>query len=290
MKMPQNCRFFFTILHTPWQLCFFDMVGWKFTLCQYCKKFSSWKKSFLWSRWSPAEGQLIFPFRFYGSKIWQFFLAANLLQKHFSLSFCSRWGISIEIIWHADKWFPWTRRRFSWAEASLKGIARSGLDWLIDHSTFPVSFPSRKKTPFLKSLLSVWSSMPIWDLILVTVYGDCIHRPLVWVHCSQVSLRWMMNVFCRRGSWQQSRNPDGTEFNFFKPLYWASGCISTMIERVFGFWQKKRKEGDVAPSPRETFLSEWVGINWEKVLIQFNQMSFWSDSKGKKWKTISASS
>ena len=135
---------FFTILHTPWQLCFFDMVGWKFTLCQYCKKFSSWKKSFLWSRWSPAEGQLIFPFRFYGSKIWQFFLAANLLQKHFSLSFCSRWGISIEIIWHADKWFPWTRRRFSWAEASLKGIARSGLDWLTDHSTFPVSFPSRK--------------------------------------------------------------------------------------------------------------------------------------------------
>ena len=164
--------------------------------------------------------------------------------------------------------------------------------WLIDWSQyFPSVFPIQKKTPFLKSLLSVWSSMPIFgDLILVTVYGDCIHRPLVWVHCSQVSLRWMMNVFCRRGSWQQSRNPDGTEFNFFKPLYWASvHAFLQFFLQFFEFWQK-RKEGDVAPSPRETFLSEWVGINWEKVLIQFNQMSFWSDSKGKKWKTISASS
>ena len=133
--------------------------------------------------------------------------------------------------------------------------------WLIDWSQyFPSVFPIQKKTPFLKSLLSVWSSMPIFgDLILVTVYGDCIHRPLVWVHCSQVSLRWMMNVFCRRGSWQQSRNPDGTEFNFFKPLYWASGCISTMIERVFGFWQKKEKKEMLLRLPGKHFcLNGWV--------------------------------
>ena len=147
------------ILHTSWQLCFFDMVGWKFTLCQYCKKFSSWKKSFLWSRWSPAEGQLIFPFRFYGPKMCQCFKISHIFAAHFSLGLgrC-RWGISIEIIWHADKWFPWTRRRFSWAEASLKGIARSGLDWLIDWSQyFPSVFLIQKRTPFLKSLLSVWS-------------------------------------------------------------------------------------------------------------------------------------
>ena len=154
--------------------------------------------------------------------------------------------------------------------------------WLIDWSQyFPSVFPIQKKTPFLKSLLSVWSSMPIWDLILVTVYGDCIHRPLVWVHCSQVSLRWMMNVFCRRGSWQQSRNPDGTEFNFFRPLYWASVHAFLQFFSTI-FWVLTKKKRRRCCSVSQGNISVWMGgYQLRKGIdsIQPNVLLIWQQGK-----------
>ena len=109
------------------------MVGKKFTVGQYCKKFSSSKKSFLWRRWSTAEGQLIFPFRFYGPKMCQCFKISHTFAPHFSLGLgrC-KWGISIEMI-SCDKRFPSTQIWFSSAFAPplFRGIARPTLDWLM---------------------------------------------------------------------------------------------------------------------------------------------------------------
>ena len=123
--------------------------------------------------------------------------------------------------------------------------------------------------------------MPIWDLILVMVYGDCIHRPLVWVHCSQVSLRWMMNVFCRRGSWQQSRNPDGTEFNFFKPLYWASVHAFLQFFSTI-FWVLTKKKRRRCCSVSQGNISVWMGgYQLRKGIdsIQPNVLLIWQQGK-----------
>ena len=182
------------------------MVGKKFTVCQYCKKFSSSKKSFLWRRWSTAEGQLIFPFRFYGPKMCQCFKISHTFAAHFSLGLgrC-KWGISIEMM-SCDKRFPSTQIWFSSAFAPplFRGIARPTLDWLMTSLSHCISH---------QEIDSFWNTSALleWRLFVFFAWGhghELVFIIPVWGYCSQVHSCWMMNVSWRRGNLQQSRNSD----------------------------------------------------------------------------------
>ena len=164
--------------------------------------------------------------------------------------------------------------------------------WLIDWSQyFPSVFLIQKRTPFLKSLLSVfkvlclfgiWSWSWFMEIVFIVPWSESI------VHKFPCAEWWMSFADEGAGNKAETQMAQSLTFSSHSTEQVYMHFYNFFLQ-FFEFWQK-RKEGDVAPSPRETILSEWVGINWEKVLIQFNQMSFWSDSKGKKWKTISASS
>ena len=177
------------------------MLGKKFTVGQYCKKFSSSKKSFLWRRWSTAEGQLIFPFRFYGPKMCQCFKISHIFAAHFSLGLgrC-RWGISIEMI-SCDKRFLSTQIWFSSACCSEALHVLPLIDWW---HHFLTVFLIKKLLPFEILLLLVSR------LVVYFAWGhghELVFIILVWGYCSQVP-SWMMNVSWRRGNLQQSRNSD----------------------------------------------------------------------------------